>query len=66
MAKAVERHGGQQAARRIEWKPDPAIQKIVSSWPAAIDAERARRLGFQVDRDIDEIVTNFIADDIRK
>ncbi|BBK31878.1 nucleoside-diphosphate-sugar epimerase [Stella humosa] len=66
MAKAVERHGGAAAAKRIEWKPDPAIQKIVSSWPAAIDAERARRLGFHVDRDIDEIVTNFMADDIRR
>lgn len=66
MVKAVERHGGQQAAGRIEWKADPAIQKIVSSWPTAIDAERARRLGFPVDRDIDEIVANFIADDMRR
>ncbi|MCC7276301.1 MAG: NAD-dependent epimerase/dehydratase family protein [Alphaproteobacteria bacterium] len=66
MARAVERHGGPAAHARIEWKPDPAIQRIVSGWPAAIDAERARRLGFQVDADIDEIVANFIADDMRR
>ncbi|MGE0718735.1 MAG: D-erythronate dehydrogenase [Alphaproteobacteria bacterium] len=66
MAKAVERHGGAAAARRIQWTPDPAIQRIVSGWPAAIDAERARRLGFHADADIDEIVANFIADDIRR
>ena len=66
MAKAVERHGGAAAARRIEWKRDPAIEKIVAGWPQAIDADRARRLGFHVDAGIDEIVQNFMADDIRK
>lgn len=65
MVKAVERHGGAAAARRIEWKPDPAIQKIVASWPTAIDAEHARRLGFHTDADIDEIVTHFMTDDMR-
>ncbi len=66
MVKAVERHGGSAAARLIEWKPDPAIQKIVASWPAAIDAERARRLGFHADSGIDEIIGNFMADDMRR
>jgi len=65
MVDAVRRHGGREAVERIEWKPDAAIQKIVATWPTSLESAQARRLGFPVDRDIDEIVANFLADDAR-
>jgi D-erythronate 2-dehydrogenase len=64
MAAALGRAGGAAALARIEWRPDPAIQRIVDGWPRALDAARARSLGIVADRDIDDIVEAFIADDL--
>jgi D-erythronate 2-dehydrogenase len=64
MVEAVRRGGGEAAARRIRFEPDPLIQKIVDGWPRALQADRALKLGFSADRDIDEIVRGFIEDDL--
>ena len=48
----------------MSWHHDPAIQKICDGWPQGIDSRRARTLGFEIDKDLDEIVRNFIADDL--
>src|SRR5271167_3557189 len=64
MAAAVRRAGGQAAHARIRWEPDPAIQQIVSGWPQALTAPRARALGFAADTGIDEAVQAFIEDDL--
>jgi D-erythronate 2-dehydrogenase len=64
MAAAVRRAGGEKAFARIRWQPDPEIQRIISSWPQALDAARAEALGFTADRDIDEVVQAFIEDDL--
>jgi nucleoside-diphosphate-sugar epimerase len=61
---AMERHAGNRKIGKVAWEHDPAIQKIVDGWPGAIDSKRARTLGFEMDRDIDEVVQNFIADDL--
>ena len=61
---AMERHAGNRKVGRVSWQHDPAIQKIVDGWPGAIDSKRARTLGFETDRGIDEVVQNFIADDL--
>ena len=53
-----------RAAARIRFAPDPAIEKIVAGWPRALEATRARALGIAADRDIDEIVSSFITDDL--
>src|ERR1700756_5012210 len=46
MVEAVRRLGGESAHARIHWQPDPLVQQIVSGWPPALSAPRARALGF--------------------
>ena len=64
MVDALRRAGGDEAVHRIHWQPDPVIQKIVDGWPQDIDGSRAEKLGFERDRDMDEIVRAFIEDDL--
>lgn len=61
---AMKRNAGNRKLGKVSWEHDPAIQKIVDGWPGDIDAARARRLGFDTDRDLDEVVRHFIADDL--
>jgi nucleoside-diphosphate-sugar epimerase len=64
MAEALKRAGGPAAHARLKWQHDPAIQKIVGSWPEALTAPRAEALGFRPDTGIDEAVRFFIEDDL--
>jgi D-erythronate 2-dehydrogenase len=64
LEQAVGRHAGNRKVGKVSWQHDPAIQKICDGWPQGIDSKRARSLGFETDRDLDEVVRNFIADDI--
>ncbi|MFO1084399.1 MAG: D-erythronate dehydrogenase [Reyranellaceae bacterium] len=64
LERAVNRHAGNRRVGKVTWQHDPAIQKICDGWPQGIDSKRAWTLGFEVDKDLDEIVRNFIADDI--
>jgi len=64
MVAAVRRAGGEEAAGRITFRPDPVIQRIVDGWPQAIDARRATALGFEGDRHIDDVIAAFVADDL--
>ena len=64
MADALRRAGGEEAFARIQWQPDPAIQKIVDGWPRGVIARRAQALGIEGDGSIDEVVQAFIEDDL--
>jgi len=55
---------GKEAYARIRWEPDPLIQRIISGWPAALAAPRAKALGFSADAGIDEVVRAFIEEDL--
>jgi nucleoside-diphosphate-sugar epimerase len=59
---AVRRAGGDKAAALIAMQPDPAIQRIVDTWPREIRAKKAEQLGFQADANIDAIVATFVAE----
>ncbi len=61
MLDSLERNCGKATLARVQFKPDPAINAIVSSWPAAIDNTRGLSLGFAVDGEFDTFVTQFIA-----
>jgi nucleoside-diphosphate-sugar epimerase len=61
---AVAKHAGNRKVGKVTWQHDPAIQKICDGWPQGIDSARSRRLGFVTDKDLDEVVRNFIADDL--
>jgi nucleoside-diphosphate-sugar epimerase len=46
----------------VKFKPDESINKIVSSWPGAIDIIRAHKLGFSVDENFDSFIHQHLAD----
>ncbi len=62
MAAALRRVAGDAVADRIDWQPDPAIDRIVSTWPAAFAATLGRSLGMRADRDFDAIVAAYVDD----
>ncbi len=62
MAAALRRVAGDAVADRIDWRPDPAVDRLVSTWPAAFTAALGRSLGMRADRDFDAIVAAHIED----
>ena len=60
MAAALERNAGKATAALIDWTPDPVIMKIVATWPANIDAARARKLGLLPDESFDAIISEYV------
>jgi nucleoside-diphosphate-sugar epimerase len=64
MVEALKRVAGEATAAHIKWQPDPVIQKIVDGWPRGIDAKRAKALGVEGDRDMDEVIAGFMEDDL--
>jgi hypothetical protein len=61
---ALESVGGAEARARVAFTPDPAIEAIVSGWPAAFAATRARALGFSQQDGAREVLEAFLADDL--
>jgi nucleoside-diphosphate-sugar epimerase len=64
MVDALVKVSSKKVADRIQWKPDPDIQKIVSGWPMHFAAERGKRLGFGADSSMEEIIEAFIEDEL--
>jgi nucleoside-diphosphate-sugar epimerase len=54
--------GGEEALQRVVERPDPAVQKIVGSWPAVFDTQKALALGFHPDGDLKETIRAYIED----
>jgi nucleoside-diphosphate-sugar epimerase len=53
---ALARVAGDEVASRVKWQTDPAIERIVSTWPSRFAAARAHSLGLRADADFDSIV----------
>ena len=62
MVAALREVAGDAAADRVRWQLDPAVDRIVSTWPAALAAEHGRALGMRADRDFAAIVRAYIGD----
>lgn len=62
MAQALEKVAGKEAAALLDWSPDPAIEKLVRSWPGDVAWERARGLGLKADANFEAIVRDYIAE----
>lgn len=62
MVAALERAAGPEASALIDWVPDPAVARLVRSWPARICAERAERLGLTQDPDFGSIIGMYLAE----
>ena len=54
----------QGASSLINRAPDPAIEAIVSGWPAGFETARSRGLGFAPNEDLVTLVRSFVADDL--
>jgi nucleoside-diphosphate-sugar epimerase len=65
MLQALERVAGPAARRHVRMERDPAIERIVASWPGAWDARRALALGLQGDESFEAIVRAYIQDELR-
>jgi D-erythronate 2-dehydrogenase len=62
MVAALERAAGPEASALIDWVPDPAVARLVTSWPARIRAGRAERLGLAPDPDFGSIISRYLAE----
>jgi nucleoside-diphosphate-sugar epimerase len=62
MIGALERKAGREASALIEWEPNPAVARIVSSWPGRFRADRAARLGLVPDADFDSVIAMHVAE----
>jgi D-erythronate 2-dehydrogenase len=62
MVAALERVAGPEVSALIEWVPDPAVARLVTSWPARIRADRAERLGLAADPDFGSIMSMYLAE----
>src|SRR5690348_1690743 len=62
MATALARVAGPAVSALIDWVPDPAIARMVASWPARVRADRAARLGLIPDPDFDSIIRMHLAE----
>jgi D-erythronate 2-dehydrogenase len=62
MISALGRAAGPAATGLIDWAPDPAVARIMTSWPARFRTDRAARLGLAPDPDIDSIIALYLAE----
>lgn len=60
---SLSRVASQAAADRVQWRPDPFIRDIVTTWPIAFELGKAARIGLVADASVDEIVRNYLEDD---
>jgi D-erythronate 2-dehydrogenase len=65
MVSALERVAGRKVVERIRWMQDPAIIKIVNSWPGNFKTVRGDAMGFKRDADFDSIVRAYIDDELQ-
>ena len=56
MLDSLARVGGAAAASLVRVEPDPAIERLVATWPGDVEARFARELGFVADDDFDAVV----------
>jgi nucleoside-diphosphate-sugar epimerase len=64
MLDALERVAGRNVRERVRFVPDPAIQRIVDTWPPHFQARRALEMGFGADPDFQSIIRAHIEDEL--
>ncbi len=61
MLESLERLVGPEARARVRVARDDRIARIILTWPGAFDVSRALALGFTADRDIDGLISEYLA-----
>jgi nucleoside-diphosphate-sugar epimerase len=64
MVAALRKVAGDAVADRVKWQFDPAIDRIVATWPARFAPRLGPALGMRADADFESIVRAYIADDM--
>lgn len=62
MLATLRRVAGDAVADLVTIAPDPAVESIVGSWPAAFDNTRAAALGLEADPDFAAVIQDYVAD----
>ncbi|NBE53976.1 D-erythronate dehydrogenase [Streptomyces boluensis] len=62
MLDTLRRVAGDAVADLVTVAPDPAVEAIVGSWPAAFDNARAASLGLTADEDFESVVRAYVED----
>ncbi|MEU6575210.1 D-erythronate dehydrogenase [Streptomyces sp. NPDC046805] len=62
MLDTLRRVAGDAVADLVTIAPDPKVEAIVGSWPAAFDNARAAALGLEADPSFESVVRDYIAD----
>jgi nucleoside-diphosphate-sugar epimerase len=63
MIESLGRVAGPDRIKLIRREPDPVIERIVGGWARNFDASRAISLGFQAEKNFDEIIRAHIEDE---
>jgi hypothetical protein len=48
------------ATALLDWTPDPAVQRLVKTWPGNVASARAAKLGLLPDKDFESVVREYI------
>ncbi len=64
MVDELRRIAGDRVADRVQWELDPRIQAIVVTWPQRLVARRAEALGFRGDASVEEVIREFVAEEL--
>ena len=62
MLQALEDLAGPAAMALITHRPDEAVARIVSAWPARFESQRTGRLGLKADADFASVLRQYVAD----
>jgi len=65
MVAAMGRVAGAETMKLVEWKEDPAILKLVRTWPGDFVTARAEKMGFVHDAYFDEVVKAYVEEELR-
>ena len=60
MLETLERLAGDSARKRVRCELDHDMMRVVLTWPGAFDITRPLSLGFAVDRSVDQIVRQYL------
>ncbi|MFM8287868.1 MAG: D-erythronate dehydrogenase [Planctomycetaceae bacterium] len=66
MVAALERVAGREVAGRVDWQPDPEVQRIVGGWPGRLETARACRLGMHRETTFDDVIRAYLEEDLQK
>ncbi len=60
MVEALQRVAGSEVIGRIRWERDVRVERIVSTWPGALDTTRALALGFPIDENFETVIRQHV------